>query len=105
MFYAKITAPNAQPLEMLIDTAADFDIYYSASFNPDCTVTRFNFDLPSGGSYAERKAKAEQIAIDWSYAVGDTALSYGEHAAIDEFFERIGRKYGLLREFRENGII
>lgn len=104
MFYAKITAPNAQPLEMLVDSAAEYEIYYAASFNPSCSISRFNFDL-RGSTYAERKQAAQSLAINWSYAVAHTALCGLEYAAISAFFERIGRKYGLLREFAENGII
>ena len=104
MFYAKITAPNAQPVEMLIDTAADFDIYYAASFNPLCTVSRFSFDL-RGSTYAERRTAAREMAQEWQGIAANAALSYGELGEIAAFFERIGRKCGLLREFRENGMI
>ena len=104
MFYAKITAPDAQPLEMLVDSAADYEIYYSASFNPNCSITRLNFDL-RGSTYAERKQAAKQIALNWDSIRAEAVLSYGELTIIAEFFERIGRKYGLLREFAENGII
>lgn len=104
MFYAKITAPDAQPLEMLIDTAADYDIYYAASFNPLCTVTRFNFDL-RGSTYAERRTAAREMAQEWQSIAAETALSYGELAEIAAFFATVARRCGLLREFRENGIV
>lgn len=56
-----------------------------------------------GRTYAERKASAEELAVEYS---NNTApgLSWGEMAEIEEFFERIGRRYGLLTEFRENAI-
>lgn len=105
MFYAKITAPNALPLEMIVDSAADFDIYYAASFNPNCTVTRFNFSEPSGSTYAERRTAAREMAQEWQGIAAETALSYGELGIIAAFFETVARRFGLLREFRENGII
>ena len=53
-----------------------------------------------------KKERARQLAIEWQ-----THLDLDKHGwslaylqAWAERFERIGRKYGLLREFRENGI-
>ena len=59
----------------------------------------------SGKTYAECKADLQNKAIEWSYAGGVGAWSYGELADIQSFFETQGRRYGLLNEFRENGII
>ncbi len=58
-----------------------------------------------GKTYAERKADIEEKAIAWSYAGGVADWSYGELATIQGFFEEMGKRYGLLREFRENAII
>lgn len=57
--------------------------------------------------YMIKKAKAIQIAIDWQANLDldkhGWSMSYLQNWY--ERFERIGKKYGLLREFRENGII
>lgn len=58
-----------------------------------------------GKTYAERKENLTNKAIEWSYAGGVAEWSYGELAEIQSFFERYGRRYGLIREFRENAII
>ena len=60
----------------------------------------------SGKTYQERKANLEQLAIDFQLADAEVSggLSYGELADIGAFFNRAGRKLGLIREFRENGI-
>ena len=58
----------------------------------------------SGKTYAERKVDLEGKAIEWSYAGGVACWSYGELADIQGFFEANGKRYGLLREFHENGI-
>ena len=55
-------------------------------------------------TYAERKANARQIAIDWQYEASEQNLSYGELAESGNYFYRLGKRYGLLKEFRENGI-
>lgn len=60
----------------------------------------------SGKTYQERKANLEQLAIDFQLADAEVSggLSYGELADVGAFFNRAGRKLGLIREFRENGI-
>ena len=55
--------------------------------------------------YKEMKAKARQLAIDWQICAAGCDHSWKWCIDWAERFEKIGRKYGLLREFRENGII
>lgn len=54
-------------------------------------------------SYNELKADARARAIDWQNS--QEPQSWGEIAETCDYFERLGRRYGLLREFRENAII
>lgn len=54
--------------------------------------------------YQEMKDKIRNEAIDWQYDFENHSYSWGEVAAWAEYFERLGRRYGLLTEFRENGI-
>lgn len=51
------------------------------------------------------KADARQQAIDWQNSFSEQNLSWGELIEYQNHFEKYGKKYGLLREFRENGII
>ena len=55
-------------------------------------------------TYEQRKEEARQEAIDWQLNDGDYPYSYGGLAIVADYFEKLGRRYGLLREFRENGI-
>lgn len=55
-------------------------------------------------TYQEMKEAARQEAIEWQNNVFNHQFSYGEFAEAGEHFYDIGRRYGLLREFRENGI-
>ena len=55
-------------------------------------------------SYQEMKEQVRQEAIDWQDEASEQNLSYGELAEAGEYFEKLGRRYGLLQEFRENGI-
>lgn len=54
--------------------------------------------------YARKKASARQEAIDWQKDVANHDYSYGELAEFVMHFEKLGKRYGLLKEFRENGI-
>lgn len=55
-------------------------------------------------TYASNKAVARQEAIDWQNDLFRDNRSYEELAEAAERFEKLGRRYGLLKEFRENGI-
>ena len=56
-------------------------------------------------TYAQQKESARQAAIDWQLTWYDTNYSYGELAEYMEYFEKLARRFGLVREFRENAII
>lgn len=56
-----------------------------------------------GRTYRERQEHARDLAIRFQ-SEQRPGLSWGEIAAITDFFYTVGRRYGLLREFRENCI-
>lgn len=55
-------------------------------------------------TYASNKAVVRQEAIDWQNDLFRDNRSYEEMREAAEHFEKLGRRYGLLKEFRENGI-
>lgn len=55
--------------------------------------------------YAEKKEQVRQEAIDWQNDFCNHNYSYGELAFYSDYFEKMGRRYGLIKEFRENAII
>lgn len=58
-------------------------------------------------SYNQRKEEIRNRAIDFQQGYGEFAemnYSWGEIAEWQCYFEKMGRKYGLLTEFHENGI-
>lgn len=55
--------------------------------------------------YRRLKEQARQAAQDWQAAISETSLSYGELSEQTARLERLAHRYGLVREFRENGII
>lgn len=56
-------------------------------------------------TYQRRKDTAREQAAQWQTDFSDRSPSWGEIAAQQRQLEQIARRYGLLREFRENGII
>lgn len=50
------------------------------------------------------KAILHGFAVEWQYNCASLNYSIGELCNYQNFFEEYGRKYGLLKEFRENGL-
>ena len=69
--------------------ALGFTVYGKRNFKP---------------TYQNCKALLRDTAIEWQSNFGRCAYSWGELAKWQDFFETYGKRYGLLREFRENGI-
>lgn len=55
--------------------------------------------------YQRAKNSARNKAIEWQISFCEHNYSYGELAYWKDYFERLARKYGLVEEFKENGII
>lgn len=55
-------------------------------------------------SYNRLKEYARTEALEWQLTSGDNPMSYNELAEVGERFYMLGKHYGLLKEFRENGI-
>lgn len=56
-------------------------------------------------TYREKKAKLREQAITWQRDFAEHNYSYGEIAEKQAYFEKEGKKYGLIKEFKENGIV
>lgn len=54
--------------------------------------------------YQEQKGKAREKAITWQLEFSEHNYSCGELAGFCNYFYKLGKRYGLLKEFRENGI-
>ena len=56
-------------------------------------------------NYQEKKENARQFAIEWQQETSKKALSWGEILEQQEKLQKIAKKYGLTKEFKENCII
>lgn len=82
---------------------SEISIFHAATFSPDIEYEILPLKI-SGKTYAERKSAARQLAIDYQY-IDCGGLSLMELSRIDNYFETIGARYGLITEYRENAII
>ena len=91
-----------------------FNIYYKNSlgykewqkdtFCPYCkNISILDFKI-SGKTYEEKKASLEDLAKDWQYNFSSLSWSYSELAEICNYFYENGKRYGLLKVFKENAI-
>lgn len=96
-----------------IEGKEQFYIYYGSegwkkfqkdTFSPltkDIAILKFKL---KGKTYQERKEAAQDLAITWQHEFSDLSWSYSELAEILGYFEKIAKKYGLMKEFKENCI-
>lgn len=81
-----------------------FEEWNRDTFNPLTEIVGMLDFKIQGKNYTEKKASLEDLAKEWQGQFASYNWSYGELAEIGNFFERNGKRYGLLREFKENGI-
>lgn len=55
--------------------------------------------------YKIEKEKARQKAIDWQLDFNNYNYSYFELSLYNEYFYKLAKRYGLIKEFKENAII
>lgn len=56
-------------------------------------------------NYQKRKEQARQEAIEWQHEFAEHNYSYYDLYEFGNYFYKQGKRYGLLKEFRENGIV
>ena len=77
--------------------------FYRNTFIPNSQVHLMALSV-KGKTYKEKKQAARDLAIEYSNN-SYPGFSWSECAIAVDFFEKIGKRYGLLEEFRENCII
>lgn len=55
--------------------------------------------------YTQLKEKARDKAIEWQNDFYNYNYSYEELTYYQSYFSKLAKRYGLVKEFRENGII
>ena len=55
-------------------------------------------------TYREQKQRAREKAIKWQLDFENHNYDWLELANWGDYFTKLGKRYGLLKEFHENGI-
>lgn len=82
----------------------NWELWFKDTFSPATEIIAMILFKISGKTYAEKKESLKQVALTYQVS-SPINLSYGEIASINYFFEKNAKRYGLLKEFKENGII
>lgn len=106
MFYAVYTDAHEKKHGELYDCSpCGYEKYFEDTFSPYCKIFGVVSIKSSGKTYKERKDSVRNAAIDCYELISEAGdISMGEMADIRDRFEKLGRRYGLLTEFRENAI-
>lgn len=56
-------------------------------------------------NYKTKKEEIRQRAINWQYAQSEHYFGMMTVSIVNFYFRQQGKKYGLLKEFKENAII
>lgn len=75
------------------------------SFSVDGDMVLLTVSGKQLSNYERKQAILRDFAIQWQYDFSEFAYSYSDLVMYGDFFREYGRKYGLIREFQENGIL
>lgn len=92
----------------LADEAEAFKLfckYYTAQLNENTFIICGEREYNGKPNYRTRKLILQSIAVDWSHNFNRFNYSWGECSEWSHFFYKYGKRYGLLTEFAENGIV
>lgn len=104
MFIGKYEIDNKEYFNIYYRNKDDYKLWNSDTFSPNIkNIETLDFKI-SGKTYEERKASLEDLAKEWQLYFCDFSWSYGELMVIQTYFYENAKRYGLLKEFKENGI-
>ena len=101
MFYAKYRDINGEEVAKLYDLPEE---YYADTFSPEVEPLAVIDFTVKGKNYRERQGSVRETAIDFQIA-DEGGLSMEELGRILNWFHEQGKRYGLVKEFQENGIV
>lgn len=56
--------------------------------------------MKTNKTYKQLKERARDIAMDWQDSAREQNMSYAELNEAGDYFYKLGKRFGLLREFR-----
>lgn len=103
MFYARMKdeTTGKQTSALYHETKS----YFEDTFSPCISTLDIINLVVTGKTYAERREDLREKAIRFQSSIGEAeGLYMSEYATIMNWFDKNARRFGLLKEFRENGI-
>ena len=82
----------------------DLSLWNRKTWSPLCKNIKLLSLEIKGKTYQDKKQQLRDLAIEWQHNFSEYNWSYGELAEIQDYFYTKGKKYGLLKEFKENCI-
>ena len=79
--------------------------YYLSQFDCKSFSVNGRREWRGAKTYEDKKVILQSFAVDWQLKNPDMSYTWHDLTEWGAFFEDYGRKFGLLREFRENGIL
>lgn len=59
----------------------------------------------NSSKYTKGKARTRELAMQLQADLSENSTSYAELAEIQAKLKKLGTQYGLIREFKENGLL
>ena len=105
MFIGYYKLDNEEYFDIYYKDIYGYEVWYKNTFSPNCEdIYLLDFKV-SGKNYKERQSNLEDLAKEWQNSgLSSLDWSYGELAIITKWFRKNAKRYGLISEFKENGI-
>lgn len=100
MFYANFADAGKNDQSNLYYSFSDF---HRDTFSPECEIFSVIEFAVHGKTYKDRQADLKETAMRFQ-SENAPGLSWLEVATIQDWFYTMGKRYGLLKEFRDNCI-
>lgn len=94
---------NEETGEEFMTTFHNYYELHKETFSPHIHVLYITDFKIKGNSYKEKKVFLQEIAKAYSNS-GTEGMFWSELVEVQNMFYKLGKRYGLLREFRENCI-
>lgn len=101
MIFAKLRYNN----ENHVLTFNDIIEYNRATWSPSIQTLEIYELKIYGKTYKDKKNYLQDLAINLQILLNDMSIDWYTYGIICDFFSRNAEKYGLIKEFRENGLI
>lgn len=104
MFIGTFTLDGKENFAIYDKKNGGFQVWFSDTFSPDCeNINILNFII-YGYTYNDKKNYLRDLAIKWQLEFSQYSWSYYELYIIQNWFYENAKRYGLLKEFKENAI-